>query len=300
MTRTAFLLLLFLIPALLPARGLDAVDTPALVQLETDPPSWLFGTIHMPDPRVTTLHPDVETAFRDADAVFTEIPMDPASAIAAASSTLRSDNRTLLDVLPQETWERLDTRLGKINPMLSAKLFLPMKTWAVYASLMVFESQLRYPQAEALDMQLYRRAESAGKEVGGLETIEEQLGAFEQFTESDHLQLLDNLLDQMDSFEERGLSISEFMIQWYLAGDADTLDKLLDSLPMAREADLRAAIETALLYDRNKRLAQRIARKIHENPGKSLFFAIGMAHLGGDRSIQAHLNGKGIDSQSAW
>ena len=62
------LILLLLIPAV-HARGLTEVRTPALVELDTDPPSWLFGTIHVPDPRVTNLHPDVLQALEQADAV---------------------------------------------------------------------------------------------------------------------------------------------------------------------------------------------------------------------------------------
>ena len=65
-----FLLLLF-VPAA-ESRDLDRVIKPALIELDTEPPSWLFGTIHLPDPRVTRLHPDAARAFEQADAVYTE------------------------------------------------------------------------------------------------------------------------------------------------------------------------------------------------------------------------------------
>jgi uncharacterized protein YbaP (TraB family) len=75
-------------------------------------------------------------------------------------------------------------------------------------------------------------------------------------------------------------------------------EELLDAMPMARDKQLREELEQLLVYDRNARFAQRIARKIRENPGKSFFFAIGMGHLAGERSIQALLEQAGIGTRT--
>lgn len=295
-------LLLFLLILLIPAvhaRGLTEVRTPALVELDTDPPSWLFGTIHVPDPRVTRLHPDAEQAFERADALFTEVPMDSRSTMEMSLQGMRSDGKTLFDVLPEATWKRLDARLKRMHPNLKAALLLPMKTWAVYGGMLALESQMKYPTAKPLDWQLYARAVDAGKAVGGLETLGEQLQVFEAFTEEQHQHVLVTLLDAMEDFDARGVSATEYMIQWYLSGEVDRMQQLLEEIPMAHDMQLRKKIENVLIYDRNKRFAQRIADKIRENPGKSLFFAVGMGHLGGDRSIQAFLPGEGIGVRSA-
>jgi uncharacterized protein YbaP (TraB family) len=292
------LILLLLIPAV-HARGLTEVRTPALVELDTDPPSWLFGTIHVPDPRVTNLHPDVLQALEQADALFTEVPMDSRSTMQMSLKSMRSDGKTLFDVLPEATWKRLDARLKRMHPNLTAVLLLPMKTWAVYGGIMALESQMKYPTAKPLDWQLYTRAMDGGKEVGGLETLEEQLQAFEAFTEEQHQHVLVTMLDALDDFDARGISATEYMIQWYLSGDVDRMQQLLEEIPMAHDEQLRNKIENVLIYDRNERFAQRIADKISENPGKSLFFAVGMGHLGGDRSIQAFLAKAGIGMVSA-
>ena len=289
----AFLLLLLLVPSV-ETRGLDRVIKPALIELDTDPPSWLFGTIHLPDPRVTRLHPDAARALDNADIVYTEVPMDANSTMQMGLKSLRTDGRTLQEVLPATTWQRLDERLRRIHPGLGAKLLLPMKTWAVYGGMLLFESQMQYPDAKPLDWQLYRKASEAGKPVGGLEQIEEQIRLFEHFSETEQQEMLVALLDEMDRFERKGESITEFMIQWYLGGDYMRFEELLDAMPMARDKQLRQELEQLLVYDRNARFAQRIARKIRENPEKSFFFAIGIGHLGGDRSIQALLEKEGI------
>ncbi|MEJ2328257.1 MAG: TraB/GumN family protein [Gammaproteobacteria bacterium] len=287
-----FLFLLF-VPAA-EARGLDRVIKPALIELDTRPPSWLFGTIHLPDPRVTRLHPDAVRAFEQADAVYTEVPMDSKSTMQMGLESLRSDGRTLYDVLPRATWQRLDERLKRIHSQLGAKLLLPMKTWAVYGGMLLLESQMQYPDLRPLDWQLYRKAVEAGKQVGGLEKVEEQIRVFEDFNETDQQEMLLALLDEMDRFDLRQESITEFMIQWYLSGDYMRFEELLETMPMASDPGLRKALEKQLVYERNARFAKRIAEKIRENPEKSFFFAIGMGHLGGERSIQALLEQAGI------
>jgi hypothetical protein len=293
----ALLLLVLLIAPASQALELDRVIKPVLIELDTEPPSWLFGTIHLPDPRVTRLHPEAAQAFDRADAVFTEVPMDSKSTMQMGLKSLRSDGRTLLDVLPDSTWKRLDEQLRRIHPMLGAKLLLPMKTWAVYGGMLLFESRMQYPGARPLDWQLYNKAVESGKSIGGLEQIEEQIRIFEHFSESEQQQMLLALLDEMERFERRNENITEFMIQWYLSGDFGRFEELLKTMPMAADENLREELEQRLVYDRNARFAKRIADKIHENPGKSLFFAVGAGHLGGERSIQAWLEQEGIGTR---
>lgn len=293
----ALLLLVLLIAPASQALELDRVIKPVLIELDTEPPSWLFGTIHLPDPRVTRLHPEAAQAFDRADAVFTEVPMDSKSTMQMGLKSLRSDGRTLLDVLPDSTWKRLDEQLRRIHPMLGAKLLLPMKTWAVYGGMLLFESRMQYPGARPLDWQLYNKAVESGKSVGGLEQIEEQIRIFEHFSESEQQQMLLALLDEMERFERRNENITEFMIQWYLSGDFGRFEELLKTMPMAADENLREELEQRLVYDRNARFAKRIADIIHENPGKSLFFAVGAGHLGGERSIQAWLEQEGIGTR---
>ena len=293
----ALLLLVLLIAPASQSLELDRVIKPVLIELDTQPPSWLFGTIHLPDPRVTRLHPEAAQAFDRADAVFTEVPMDSKSTMQMGLKSLRSDGRTLLDVLPDSTWKRLDEQLRRIHPMLGAKLLLPMKTWAVYGGMLLFESRMQYPGARPLDWQLYNKAVESGKSVGGLEQIEEQIRIFEHFSESEQQQMLLALLDEMERFERRNENITEFMIQWYLSGDFGRFEELLKTMPMAADENLREELEQRLVYDRNARFAKRIADKIHENPGKSLFFAVGAGHLGGERSIQAWLEQEGIGTR---
>src|SRR4026208_2402211 len=68
-------------PARAPAPG---IEKPFLWRIETPVPSYVFGTIHLPDERVTTLPNTVDAVVDATGALFTEIPMDTASMMKAA------------------------------------------------------------------------------------------------------------------------------------------------------------------------------------------------------------------------
>ena len=54
-------------------------------------PSWLFGTIHIGEGPIVTLHPAADKAFENSDAVYTEVPMDMATQIGLAQHFIRKD-----------------------------------------------------------------------------------------------------------------------------------------------------------------------------------------------------------------
>jgi len=69
----------------------DTQRSPFLWKIEGNgPPTYLYGTIHVPDPRVTELPSAVKAAFGASQAVFTEIRMDSADR-ASGYFTTRSD-----------------------------------------------------------------------------------------------------------------------------------------------------------------------------------------------------------------
>ena len=57
------------------AKPATAIEKPFLWRIETPVPSYLFGTIHLPDDRVTTLPTVVQQVLDSIDALYTEIPM---------------------------------------------------------------------------------------------------------------------------------------------------------------------------------------------------------------------------------
>ena len=289
--------LLLLFTGIAPARDTRSMQRPMLWQINSTPASYLFGTIHLPDPRLSKLEPRVEAAFTKSDAVYTEIELDPAKQMESAMKMMRSDGKTLSQTLPNDVRELLDARLKKINPQLNAVPFEPMKTWAIYAMVALLEQQMKYPNIKPLDMMLFERAQKEGKKAGGIETIDEQLGYFEQFSEQEQITLLKTTLEQMNEMEAKGEDMTELMLQWYLTGDIESFSDLMQKVPLAEDEKLNQRIEKILLTDRNKLMAERIVKMLSGKTGKSYFFAVGAAHLGGEQSVLKHLEKMGYSAK---
>lgn len=260
-----------------------------------DKPSYLFGTIHLTRASVTRLPPPVDSAFQQADAVYTEVPADTATMMGTVQKMFLPDGKTLRDILSEELLADLSTELATVNPAFTVDIFQRFKPWAVAASLSLLEDQIKYPGALALDMLLFQRAAMAGKETGGIETVDEQLGVFEAFTLEEQIQMLDETIDYMRASRSEGVSAIDRLVDAYLSGDLASLDAEMEKWNAASEdAELNKKFMERLLYKRNIHMAERIEKMMREHPESGYFFAIGAAHLGGERGVIALLEKAGL------
>ena len=279
------------------ARDASAVQNLPLWKINSSPPSWLFGVIHLPDERVAALPDTVQKAFEQSNAFYAEIPMDSRMQLKLTLGMLRADQKTLTDVLPRNTFLRLQQRLKKIDPKLSAGAsFIGMKTWNIMMSLVVLENQSKHPQSKSLDLSLYQLAQQAGKRVGGIESVEQYLGYLDQFSEQEQIEMLENKLRQMEMAEKEHTSVSEIMIQWYLTGNVNNIHHMIE-FPILHNIALQHRAIKSLVTDRNKVMANSIAEILRLHPGESHFFAVGAAHLRGSFSVQHHLQKLGLSIQ---
>lgn len=260
-----------------------AAARPFLWRIDGEVPCWLFGTFHVPDERITDLPPVVEQAFAGVDAVFTEIDMDTALSPELLKSFAMPAGKTLRDVTPPETLAQLRKRLGGEAAITAVQ---GMRPWAVSMQVMVGTRRTGTP----LDMMLWKDAKSAGKEIGGLETIQEQLAAFDAFGLEGDVSLLRDTLDLLDDYEKRGLDATEEMIRAWCAGDTERTLGFFDEMS---GRGVWKRLSRTLLVDRNFRMAERIDRKLHDAPKKKFAFAVGTGHLIGESSVVDLLRARG-------
>jgi uncharacterized protein YbaP (TraB family) len=254
-----------------------AAENPFLWKIEGTRPSYLFGTIHFPDPRVTTLPDSVETAFRNSQAVYTEIPLDSATMVAQVSKLMLTGGQTLLDIVPPEL-------ISRTEKYMKGTLAL---------SLSSLEQQVNNPGKLALDAQLYQRAQQQGKKVAGLETVEEQIAIFDNLNQNEQIKMLKDTLDFIDAAKEKGVNIPEQFIAWYTKGDINAFGNLL--MQYVKKDKFYDAFLQKVLYKRNQLMAERIVKIIQTNPDKSHFFAIGAGHFWGKSAIQNYLAKQGLE-----
>jgi uncharacterized protein YbaP (TraB family) len=274
------------------ARGARAgAWSPLLWRIDGDKPSFLLGTIHVPDDRLEPLAPSVERALAAADAVLTEIPMDPATQLRMTPMLMLPKGRTLATVLPKDVHERVE-RLFESKGLPLAP-FEPLKVWAVAVQITVLDKLLVFATKKPLDVVLYARAQAAGKQVGGLETPEEQVAAIEVLTEKEQVHMLRETLDLLDKHRARGSDPVEALMAPFVAGDDKALlGAMFESYDPKSPVDVK--LMKKLFWDRNAVMADRIAAELARSRGSAALFAVGAGHVVGDEGIVARLAKRGL------
>lgn len=258
-------------------------------------PSYLFGTIHLGDPRVTTLHPAALKAFESADSVHTEVPLDQASQMALVPLMMRKDGKKLDDSIGAEVAAALNAELKRINPALDSKAFQPLATWSIAMILPILPEQ--FAGRTALDQKLWSDATSAGKETGGLEEPKGQLAFFLELKEEEQVALLSETLETLRKDREAGRDSIGQLKEAYISGDtgkiAAEMDRGMAEMAAGKNKELGERMMKRLLDDRNKTMAESIAGTLGKEPGKIHFFAAGAAHFTSEQSIISHLEKAG-------
>lgn len=272
-----------------PAAAATGVERALLWRIEGPTPHYLFGTIHLPDDRVTKLVPAVRAAVDGCDALFTELPMELGEMMKMQSRTLLPKGQTLADVLGPELYARVAAYVASKGMKTAA--IDRMQPWAASMQLPMLDQMAKMTKMP-LDMQLYEGARKAKKVVGGLETFDEQLGIFADLSTEEQRSLVASTLDDLEEDAREGKDTIENLLQVYLRGDEQAIDKELNEFKIG-DAALRAKLLPRLLGDRNLRMADRIVKHLQEQPGRSHLFAVGAAHYVGETGLLQLLTARG-------
>jgi uncharacterized protein YbaP (TraB family) len=254
--------------------------------------SYLFGTMHVSDPRITALAPAVEAAFAESDAIFTELKESQLElSMKVAEEGMLPNGTQLSDVIPDDMYRKING-LVESNKMVM-DVVNNSRPWMAGMYLQLIDA-MPYMQGVALDMQLTNRAREEDKEVGGIETVDEQLAALAFGSEEDQIKLLGIAIDNMVEKADNEISDIELMLNYYLEGDIDGLwefanAELLDASQLEKDAF------DALLTVRNDNMADRINKRIKANPESVTFYAFGALHFAGPQGVGELLKGMGYE-----
>jgi uncharacterized protein YbaP (TraB family) len=169
-----------------------------------------------------------------------------------------------------------------------------MKPWAVMSQVELLEF---LPDIAAgrqpLDAMLYSIAEKAGKQLGALETVDEQVGVFEGFTNEEQVLMLVDSLNELEKAAPGERSPTQRLIDLYLAGDLNQLAAEAHKQTTGDPA-LNKKIIARIIDDRNLKMTAKIAELCAKQPVKSYFFAVGALHYAGETGILNQLAKKGF------
>lgn len=264
-----------------------SLKNPFLWKVEKDKQvSYLFGTMHVADPALSHLPLKLKEALAQSDGVRTEIDMHFMNQLKMSQLMLRKDGKTLKTLLPKALYKRTEAYLKRINPALDLTPFAQLKIWALAATLEFLENQLKYPNLKVIDDLVFMYGEEHNKSVGGIETIEEQVGYFDAFTLEENLLMLESILDFLDKEH----NYMQKMKNLYIEGEAQPLlEYAHEQFKKSKYKTLEKKFMEVLLYNRNKVMAERIDNLLKENREKSYLFAFGVMHFLDKKSVIEYL-----------
>jgi len=240
--------------------------------------SYIFGTIHVSDPRITNIPEVVKSALNNSDIFVMEALPIPEEALLLSQMMFYADGTTLKDYLDDELFYRTAKVLSAFQ--LPVEAVVVMRPWAAFLI-------MNYPADNTLplDLKLFEIAMDQGVKTAGLETLREQGAVFSEMALQDQLRLL---LDTVCNYTMVTQSIEE-MKQFYLAKDLNGLLTASAQHPYADEP-LYKELNKRLLTDRNKLMIDRMQPYLQKG---NAFIAVGALHLPGNDGIIENLNQQG-------
>ncbi|WP_095084023.1 TraB/GumN family protein [Mesorhizobium sophorae] len=249
-------------------------------------PSFLFGTMHMTDPRVTALPPAAQKAYDAAATIVIETTdvLDKQQMMAAMLKEpdlmMFTDSTTLSSLLSPDDAAAMNAALDArgIPPATVAK----MKPWMLSAMMALPACELARQSggAPVLDVKLAEGAKAAGKPVEGLETAASQLRAMASLPLAFHMKGLVDTLKLGDKVND----INETMIVLYQRGDTGMFWPLF-RVAMPDEQDDPAgyaAFEETMITSRNKVMVDHAQPILARG---NAFMAVGALHLPGPEGL---------------
>ena len=250
------------------------IETPGIA------PSYLFGTYHTNDPRITTLPCPVKDVFDRASSYTMEVITNGAGIVSMAEAMFFNDGKTLKDVLGEPLYQKTlrtvgateTTKTGGINNM---------KPWAV----MMLLSSPREGRGLFLDMALQFDATHRGMPTYGLETMQEQIAVFNGMSLDDQIVLLRDAVQNYQLTQDA----MEELTRAYLKRDLSALLALNEKFK-PKDARVYADMMDRLLVRRNANMAERMRVRLKEG---NAFVAVGALHLPGDNGLLRLLSAAG-------
>ena len=246
--------------------------------------AYMFGTIHILPDDVQWRTPALEAAIADSDRLVIEVLGldDPQNAAKIFSGLAVSPGQEELGARVKPSLrDDLDRIINASD--LPERSLNRMETWAVALSLASAQTKgLDLSSSGGVEKKLAAQFEKAGKPIEALETIEQQLGYFDQLPEAQQRQMLTSVI------EESGDSRQAFeqLFNSWITGDIDQIVTLTDTGILSD-----AKTREYLLIARNRDWAEQLDKRL-QRPGTAVI-AVGAAHLAGPDAVQATLAKRG-------
>lgn len=254
-------------------------------------PSYIIGTHHLANVAFIEKISGVKDALTETEQVYgeidTQLMQNPDSAKAMQQAMLLPEGKTLKTVLTAEQYKKLDAFITK---MMGVGLSHP-QVGAQFQNLqpMALETQLRlllymqnhmseFDPTSSFDAYFQAQAKKNNEPVAGLETMQQQLDLL--YRSAPLQRQVERLMCLIDN-TDWNLQLMEKLTKAFYAQDMTAIEQCIAE-QQNNTCDATEEELDALIYRRNADWAQRMTSIMAQKP---TFFAVGAAHLPGEKGV---------------
>lgn len=240
--------------------------------------SYLLGTIHADDTRVTDFSPSLLDAFSKTEVFMMESlpPRNP--------SIFLMKNGNVAELLTEKEFDQV-RELADFHSM-HIEAAMKMKPWLLAVIFDLPKPKSMY----SMDELLMAKAEEQNKIVLGLESTQAHFSVLDSISQDEQMVMLKAVLNRT---QDEKLRDYEALLSTYQSGDLDKIASLDDSitgqmLPQALWEKMRIK----LIDERNQGMTNGM---IAQAKDKSVFVAMGASHLAGKDGVINRLRQAGYE-----
>jgi len=261
-------------------------------------PSYIIGTYHLAPVSFVDSIPGLRSALAESEQVYGEIETadmtSPENIAKMQQAMMLPEGKTLTGLLTPEQMQKLNATMKELlgvdmsNPMVAQQMnkMLPQALVTQLTVIMYLKKHSGFNPTQSFDDYFQQQAVAQGKPVGGFETMDFQLQAlFGSISIERQIELLMCFLNNRE-WEE---SQVDNIVEAFFAQDLNRIEAAMDE-KQDNSCDATDEENDLLIYGRNATWLKKMPEIMQQ---KSTFFAVGAAHLVGERGVLAGLRNAG-------
>ena len=246
--------------------------------------SFLVGTMHSEDPRVTGLMDQFVPLIEQVDTVVIELLPDAVTMLAVGAASFLPGDRRLSGIIGADRFAALTAAAARLD--IPVEMLDRLRPWAAAVTLGMPAGDT----GRVLDAEIYLQALQRKRRTLGLESAAEQLAVFQCMPEQMQIDMLDEMIKNADQLPTQ----LEDLTSAFLSGDLALLDRFAREQYADKPPDILYWLESELLEERNVRMLTRLEPLLREGP---VLVAVGALHLSGASGLVQGLRERGFTLQ---
>lgn len=255
---------------------------------------YLVGTIHVAREEMYPLDHDLQQAIADSDYVALELDLTKVSQFKAMKlinqAALLTDGTTLKDHVSPEDYLKFGQVMKK-RMGIGAAVFDKYEPWYAAMTLEALPA-MKYMNTDGIDKYIAKQAHKEGKTVIELESMEEQIGLFDHFSNGLQKLYFHQSIKNMDQTSE---GLDQIMDLW-AAGEPAQLNQLHAEYEKEGKQTMGKLFEdfdNSFLVRRNHEMAEKIDGFLTNGAKGTYMAAVGAMHMAGKEGLVSLLEQKG-------